>query len=143
VAKNYNSAYSEENFVVDTNCDYCYTKQVSKKEYKMQNELETLLDNIRADYLAWTSQYGKRELSDINKKMIDTFNTSLSIKAGRKYIKIISGGSVWGFVVAGEDDKVFSKGTILKAAGWATPARNFSRGNIVDGGYKVNWTGTV
>lgn len=109
----------------------------------MQNELETLLDNIRADYLAWTSQYGKRELTDINHKMIQEFNGSLSIKAGRKYIKIIQKGSVWGFVVAGDDDKVFPKGTILKAAGWSTPTRNFSRGNIVDGGYTVQWTGTV
>jgi hypothetical protein len=108
----------------------------------MQNEINTLLNDIRAEYHAWTS-LGKTELSAINHKMIATFNDSLTYKAGRKYIKIISGGSVWGFIVANDDDKIFTKGTILKPAGWKTPARNFSRGNIIDGGYTICWTGTL
>jgi hypothetical protein len=62
---------------------------------------------------------------------------------GKKYNKITkqNGGSVWGFVVACDDDKKFAKGAILKAAGWQAPARNFSRGNILEGGYTVRWTG--
>ena len=37
--------------------------------------------------------------------------------------------------------KKFKKGDILKAAGWNAPARNAARGNILDGGYAINWTG--
>ena len=110
----------------------------------MENELNTLLDNIRANYLDWTSHYGTKELSDVNKKMIADFNSGVSISNGRKYHTVLcASGSVWGFVVATDTDKKFSKGTILKAAGWKTPARNFSRGNIIDGDYTVYWTGTV
>ena len=48
---------------------------------------------------------------------------------------------MWGFVVNTDDDAKFIRGDILKAAGYASPARNFPRGNIVAGGYKVCWTG--
>ena len=30
---------------------------------------------------------------------------------------------------------------MLKAAGWAAPARNFARGNVYDDIIKVRWTG--
>lgn len=109
----------------------------------MQTEIDTLLDTIKADYLNWTSHNGTRELSDINNEMIADFNHNLSVKAGRKYIKVIQNNSVWGFIVAGDNDKTFPKGTILKAAGWAAPARNHSRGNIVTGGYTIRWTGPL
>ena len=45
------------------------------------------------------------------------------------------------FVVATDKDAKFKKGDILKAAGWAAPARNFARGNILEGSYAINWTG--
>ena len=63
---------------------------------------------------------------------------------GTKYIKISAGGSVWGFVVNTDNDKKFRKGDILKAAGYAAPARNAATGgNILDGGYTINWTGPL
>ena len=37
----------------------------------------------------------------------------------------------------------FKKGDLLKAAGWAAPARNAARGNILKGGYVINWTGPL
>ena len=109
----------------------------------MQNEINTLIQNIKADYFNWTSRNGTKELSQINKDMIQQFNTELGFKAGNKYIKITTrnGGSVWGFVVATDNDKKFRKGDILKAAGYNAPARNAARGNIIDGGYDINWTG--
>jgi hypothetical protein len=48
-----------------------------------------------------------------------------------------------GFVVNTDNDKKFKKGDILKAAGYAAPARNFPRGNILEGGYTVRWTGAM
>ena len=107
----------------------------------MIDEIAGLVDNIQQDYLNWTSRNGTKELTDINKRMIDEFNSTITVKEGNKYIKIICGSSVWGFVVNTEKDKLFKKGDILKAAGWAAPARNKARGNILDGGYSIQWTG--
>ena len=107
----------------------------------MIDEIAGLVDNIQQDYLNWTSRNGTKELTDINERMIDEFNSTITVKEGNKYIKIICGSSVWGFVVNTEKDKLFNKGDILKAAGWAAPARNKARGNILDGGYSIQWTG--
>ena len=109
----------------------------------MNNEMATLIESIKADYLAWQ---GDRAgvLTDINKKMIAEFDEGLSYKTGSKYIKITrERGGVWGFVVNTDNDKKFMKGDILKAAGYAAPARNFARGNILAGGYTVRWTGAM
>ena len=109
----------------------------------MNNEMATLIESIKADYLAWQ---GDRAgvLTDINKKMIAEFDEGLSYKTGSKYIKITrERGGVWGFVVNTDNDKKFKKGDILKAAGYAAPARNFARGNILAGGYTVRWTGAM
>lgn len=107
----------------------------------MMNEILQLIEDIKADYALWTERCAKGNLSDINIRMIEEFNDSLSYTAGQKYIKIIQKGSVWGFIVNTDKDKKFRKGDILKAASWAAPARNAARGNIIDGGYSIAWTG--
>ena len=58
-----------------------------------------------------------------------------------KYIKIISNRSAWGFIVNTDDDKLFKKGDLLKCAGYAAPARNKARGNVLEGGFAIRWTG--
>ena len=112
----------------------------------MENEMTALIENIKTNYFDWTTICAKRnndgKLSDINRKMIAEFDENIDYKVGTKYIKVLNRkGSVWGFVVNTDNDKKFKKGDILKAAGWATPARNFARGNVFAGGYMVNWTG--
>ena len=118
----------------------------------MNTEMTALIENIKNDYLNWTTRSaaakGRTTLTEINKTMIAEFNDGLTYKTGSKYIKVITrsaggGGSVWGFVVNTDKDKKFKKGDILKAAGWAAPARNAARGNILDGGYPINWTGPL
>ena len=81
----------------------------------------------------------------VRQKMCDEFTTNWKIKNGSKYVKIMvkNGGSVWGFVVNTDNDKKFKKGDILKAASFAAPARNAARGNVLDGGYEINWTGPL
>lgn len=111
--------------------------------------INALIEAIKDDYLqytkrcnAWSSSVvdgSKDGLSELNRRMIAEFNESLSVVDGRKYTKIVQNGSVWGFVLKGADAK-FKTGDILKAAGWATPARNAARGNIF-GKYQINWTG--
>ena len=64
----------------------------------------------------------------------------VTFKAGRKFCKIIitdgNGGnrSVWGFINLTHEK--FNEGDVLKAAGWAAPALNKARGNVLDG-YRV------
>lgn len=107
--------------------------------YEFDKAICELLNAIKADYYKWTSRNGMRELTDVNKRMIDEFNASLSVEEGRKYIKIVKSGSVWGFIAKNDEGK-FRAGDILKAASWASPAKNSARGNIF-GNYSVQWTG--
>ena len=106
------------------------------------------LANMKAaminDYVNWTTRNTTRELSDINKKMIGEYSVNFTITYGKKYIKITEkGGGVKAFVVGVDNDKKFRKGDILKPAGWAAPARNAARGNILKGGYPIDWTGPL
>ena len=80
-----------------------------------------------------------------NEDMQKEFADSWSMKYGQKYIKIMTkkGGSVWGFVVNTDNDKKFKKGDLLKAAGYNSPARNGARGNVLDGGFDIQWTGPL
>ena len=79
--------------------------------------------------------------TDTKKKMNADYADNYDIRYGKKYIKIVCNNSVAAFVVGVDNDKKFKKGDILKAAGWNAPARNAARGNILDGGYAINWTG--
>ena len=112
----------------------------------MNNEMTALIENIKEDYLNWTTRCADAKgcvtLTETNKKMIAEFDEGITYKTGSKYIKITrERNGVWGFVVNTDNDKKFKKGDILKAAGYAAPARNFARGNIIEGGYTVAWTG--
>ena len=128
----------------------------------MKNEMVTalndhtnnLLDLIREDYGDWSELCEKYDgASESRKKikdeMIEDFNQGLTFEKGRKYLKIISSRRngqrcVWGFVVASTDDKKFQFGDILKAGGWAAPARNFSRGNVFKlGARRFRWSGCI
>ena len=90
----------------------------------------------------------KNKYDEITAKMRLEFATGIEMLYGSKYIKIVTGKhggqrSVWGFIVNTDKDKKFKKGDLLKAAGWAAPARNAARGNILKGGYVINWTGPL
>ena len=74
----------------------------------------------------------------------DDFRKNFIVKVGKKYIKIgrksdynDKMGQVWAFVVNTDDDKLFKRGDVLKAAGFNAPARNAPRGNVLDGGFKL------
>lgn len=109
--------------------------------YEMTTAIHELMNKIKADYYRYTSRNGTKELDKINLRMIDEFNASISYEVGRKYVKIIENNSAWGFVLK-EDDKQFKAGDILKAASWASPARNKARGNVLEQNFSwVKWTG--
>jgi len=103
----------------------------------MQEQMEQYIDAIKNDYAKWG------EKSKIRDEMTQAFCASVRAEAGRKYIKVIAGGSVHSFIALEDNAKFgFKKGDILKAATWSTPATNFARGNLftLDAG-KVRWTG--
>jgi hypothetical protein len=100
----------------------------------------------------WSSNYkpnAHSENMDVKNEMIHNYCSGLRVEEGRKYFKLIgsNGGgtqeSVKGFIVK-EDERKFSRGDMLKAAGWKAPARNFSRGNVFRKDTfedNVRWTG--
>ena len=108
-------------------------KTMTKNGLSFDDAMDTLLVKIQEDYDKWGSRSG------INKKM------DLSLKPGRKFIKVVHNNSVWGFIA--KVDGVHKglpmlKGDILKAAGWRTPAKH-SRGSIFDKEMhkSFSWTG--
>lgn len=111
--------------------------------------LDTLVELAKEDYRKWSEMSSKfdgasHSRSKIKEDMIADYNRGIHYYAGSKYVKIVTGSSVWGFVVKVHNDKKFRFGDILKAAGWATPARNFARGNVLDGDFRgVRWTGAM
>src|SRR6056300_851091 len=111
----------------------------------MKEAIETLVETIKNDYREWTYRCamsrGDGELTETSKRMMEDFEDRVRYEEGRKYIKVFQGNSVWGFIVNVENDNKFRKGDILMAAGYNAPARNKPRGNILDGGYNVRWTG--
>jgi len=108
----------------------------------MQEDMEVALDNLIDRIVEDYSRFTK----DFDQPRLERFHAGLTVKEGKKYFKIIKGDieddqtMVWGFVVK-EDTPKFKRGDILKAAGWAAPATNKARGNILGDDYTIRWTG--
>ena len=113
-------------------------------ETEMKKALDMLIDKIKLDYSMW-SKKGGSDYDTVRNNMIKEFNDGITMKESKYYYKIYSGNSIWGFIV--KEDKTirgkdWTKGDILKAASYLTPALNKPRGNIFDN-YIVKWTGPV
>ena len=105
----------------------------SKNGLSFNDALDNLLFKIQESYDGWGSKSGISKTLD------------LKINNGRKFLKVIEGNRVWGFVanVDGIHKGVpMLKGDILKAAGWSAPAKH-SRGSIFDKDMheSFSWTG--
>jgi hypothetical protein len=102
-------------------------------EHDMDMALTEYADHLRADYGRWLGEEG-------------VIRYDVEFKRGQKFIKVInkdSGGgrSVHSFVCVKAHDK-WAVGDILKAAGWAQPAKNFARGNVLRQDWSATrWTG--
>jgi hypothetical protein len=114
---------------------------IKKKFTSIDDGINNMLDAAAHDYKSMGSTYRTSE----------EFRAKFMVTVGQKYIKIgrVSDhtpgrmGSVWGFVVNTDNDKKFKKGDVLKAAGFNAPARNAPRGNVLDGGFNIRWTGPL
>ena len=100
-------------------------------EKDFDTAMNNLLENIHLDFVKWSNGRNMEE-------------DKLSVKPGRKFIKIIRDNSVWGFVA--KKDGVhkglsMKSGDVLKAAGWSAPAKH-TRGNIFNKNQDYfQWTG--
>ena len=118
----------------------------------MRNEIEKVLEAMREDYKRWSNACASHPTDTshdkIKDEMVENYCSGLEVTEGSRYWKIVSTNgsgtsrSVNGFIVKAGDKK-FREGDMLKAAGWAAPARNFARGNVLDGTgvNEVRWTG--
>jgi len=115
-------------------------KNVMKKFTDINLAVNNLVAAANADYTDRPS-YGS---DDIRNKMNDKFTKGWVITKGSKYIRFRTADyGTWGFVVNTDNDKKFKKGDLLKPAGYDKPARNAARGNILDGGFQIQWTGPL
>jgi len=78
------------------------------------------------------------------RKMIDEFNNGVHVKPGRKFDKVVTGTSVWGFIAKTNGvlkGIPYFVGDVFKAAGWRAPAKHV-RGTIFSSETKwFSWTG--
>ena len=108
--------------------------------------LGNLMKGIKEDYAGWGNDINDLDepQKSIRLRMIDEFNRNLDVKSGRKFDKITSNGSVWGFIANGDGALKgipYKRGDVFKPAGWAAPAK-WQRGNIFDSNQNYfRWTG--
>ena len=111
----------------------------TKKSY--DSSVSMLLENIKVDYANWGSDIDKLDepQKSIRLEMIDRFNSTLSVRNGRKFDKVVSNGSVWGFIAKTNGvlkGIPYFVGDVFKAAGWRAPAKHV-RGSIFSN--ETNW----
>jgi hypothetical protein len=110
---------------------------MNEMETEMVANLNEYLEHIKADY---RKRFNGRN-DEIAKKMIEDFENTIRVERGSKYLKVITNSSVHSFICYRDLGK-FTKGDILKAASWRSPAKNFARGNLGAKDWSnVSWTG--
>ena len=116
----------------------------------MREAIEKVLEAMKKDYKEWADMCCKYDGDTesrraLNTTMYEEYCDGLEVSEGSRYWKITgksgTGRTVKGFIVKAGDKK-FLEGDMLKPAGWAAPARNFARGNVLDGNiHGARWTG--
>jgi hypothetical protein len=91
------------------------------------------MSEIKQQIESWVSTEAQSKVDNYYAKMGYNNKPTLEVSFGRKYAKIMSARSVWGFVAMSEDvAKAEVVGDLLKAASWSAPAKH-ARGNILNG----------
>ena len=115
-------------------------KTTTKNGLSFDVAMDTLLVKIQENYDNWGGGKNHPRHAGVGQKKLD-----LTLRPGRKFIKVVEGSRVWGFIA--KVDGVHKglpmlKGDILKAATWRAPAKH-SRGSIFDAEMhkSFSWTG--
>ena len=109
------------------------TVQITKTAKDIGGGIQNMIEGMIKDYNEFIS----------TERMQDNFADSFQIRKGQKYVKVINRNAVVAFIVNTTEDKLFELGDILKPAGWNAPARNYKRGNVLEGNYLMQWTGPM
>jgi hypothetical protein len=94
----------------------------------MKNYNNPIVEKFVEKVNAEIKQYYETNLSNLTPNPME-------MRVGTKFIKLISNGSVWGFISRFDGDYKgvpIKKGDLMKAASRDAPAKH-SRGNIIDG----------
>jgi len=115
-------------------------KTTMKNGLSFDEAMDNLLVKIQENYDNWGGGRNHPSHAGVGQKKLD-----LELRPGRKFIKVVEGSRVWGFIA--KVDGVHKglpmlKGDILKAATWSQPAKH-SRGSIFDAEMhkSFSWTG--
>ena len=75
-------------------------ERMLNKLSKFDRAIDRLVVGIGDDYQKWSSplKSDTKSMCDIKKRMIGEFKDGIRLKNGQKYIKVITGTSVWGFI---------------------------------------------
>ena len=114
---------------------------VSKTADNLKDGIKNMIEGAKADYVKWSVKSDGSQ-SPYAQEQIQKWDSNTKITEGKKYIKVVQENGVFCFVMK-EDEGRFKKGDILKAAGWAKPALNSPRGNVLTGDYYIQWTGPL
>ena len=115
--------------------------KVDKIADNLNDGIVNMMTGAKDDYIKMSTSGGK-ELVGYSKEQVDNWDNKTKVSEGKKYIKIVQDTGVFAFVMK-EDSGRFKKGDILKAAGYNKPALNSARGNVLQGGYAIQWTGPL
>ena len=113
---------------------------VNKTAETLKDGISNMMAGAKEDYFRWSS--GGDGQSSYSKEQLAKWDDSISIREGKKYIKVVRDNGVFCFI-SKTDFKHFKKGDILKAAGYNAPALNQPRGNVLTGNYVIRWTGPL
>jgi hypothetical protein len=106
---------------------------------KVDSTSKTIFEGIGKMIDAMVVDYSK---GNTNERMFNEYKDGFKTIVGQKFIKITNGNGVKAFIVK-EDNGKFKMGDILKPASWRAPAKNSARGNVLEGGYAIQWTGPL
>jgi len=106
---------------------------------KVDSTSKTIFEGIGKMIDAMVVDYSK---GNSNERMFNEYKDGFKSIVGQKFIKITNGNGVKAFIVK-QDNGKFKRGDILKPASWRAPAKNSARGNVLEGGYAIQWTGPL
>ena len=118
--------------------------KVEKTAKTLDEGIKNMMIGAKKDYERFHTSNGRKEIvpGSYGDTQLKEYDSKTRVDIGRKFIKVVQENSVFAFIVK-EDNGKFKKGDVLKAAGYRAPAKNSARGNVLSGGYYIQWTGPL